>query len=136
MKNLYIIRGPFGTGKTEFIKTLLDDHNIVSCWDYYRHYGQNKWNEKLKPFADEFCRNGVKELMDKDVQTIAVTNTFSTCADMDYFYALAEERGYRVFSMVMTNQCCNEYKKDVPDEVVKGQHERLAEDMKYYSIVS
>ncbi|XAW87470.1 hypothetical protein ABDK09_04335 [Vibrio sp. CDRSL-10 TSBA] len=40
MKYLYILRGPFGTGKTEFIRTLLANDNIVSCWDYYRQYGQ------------------------------------------------------------------------------------------------
>lgn len=136
MKYLYIIRGPFGTGKTEFIRTLLDNEHIVSCWDYYMQYGQNKWNEKLKPYADEYCRHGVKALMDKGVTSIAVTNTFSVYDDMTYFYELAEARGYKVFCMAMTNQCCQEYKKDVPDDVIKSQYERLSRDIKFFSLES
>lgn len=136
MKYLYILRGPFGTGKTEFIRTLLANDNIVSCWDYYRQYGQNRWNEKLKPYADEYCRNGVKNLMEQGADKIAVTNSFSKCEDMEYFYQLAEQHQYTVFSMVMTNQCCDEYKKNVPDHVIQDQTERLTADMKFYSIIS
>lgn len=88
------MRGPFGSGKTEFAETITD--NVISSWDYFARYGDNKWNEKLKPYADEYCRNSVKDLMINKAETIAVVSSFSKESDMDYFYALAKELEYTV----------------------------------------
>ncbi|WP_221074702.1 hypothetical protein [Agarivorans aestuarii] len=119
MKYLYIVRGSFGSGKTEFAKTITKD--VVSCWDYYAQYGQNKWNEELKPHADEYCRASVAELMEKGVNSIAVTNSFSKSSDLDFYLEAANLHEYKVFTLVMENQNSEEYKRDAPEDVVLKQ---------------
>lgn len=139
MKNLYVIRGPFGTGKTEFARTITD--NVVSSWDYYMQYGENSWNEKLKPYADKYCISKTEELMKKGTKSVAVTSSFSTNSDIDVYYKLAEQYGYKVFCLVMDNRDISEYKKDVPREVVADQAERLRRNIGlgfngYYNFIS
>ncbi len=107
MKILYVVRGPFGTGKTEFARTITD--NVVSSWDYYMQYGENKWNEKLKPHADKHCITQTERLMEKGTESIAVTSSFSTNSDIDVYYELAEKYGYKVFCLVMDNRDIDEY---------------------------
>ncbi len=119
MKHLYIVRGPFGTGKTEFAKSLSE--NVISCWDYYAKYGENKWNEKLKPHADEYCRNSVVEMMQQDECQVFVTNSFSKNSDLDFYYQQAEKYGYKVFSIVMDCRDAQEFKRNAPQDVVLKQ---------------
>ncbi len=123
MKYLYIIRGPFGTGKTEFAKTI--SNNVVSCWDYYAKYGKNEWDSKLKPHSDEYCRNSVKALMEKNEANIAVTNSFSKNEDLDYYYEMAEKNGYKVYCIIMNNRNNDEFKRNAPDEVISRQITQL-----------
>jgi len=129
MKLLYIVRGPFGSGKTEFAKTITD--NVVSSWDYYAKYGKNQWSEKLKPYSDEYCRTSIKSLMEGGINKIAVTNSFSKNQDLDYFYALADKHGYDVFFMVMDNRNIEEFQRDVPEDVVLRQVIQLKSNMMF-----
>lgn len=134
MKILYVIRGPFGTGKTEFARTITE--NVVSSWDYYMQYGENKWNEKLKPYADKHCVTETELLMQSGVESIAVTSSFSSNSDIDIYYTLAEKYAYKVFCLVMDNRDIKEYKKDVPDEVITDQAFRLKRSMGFYNLLT
>lgn len=133
MKCLYIIRGPFGTGKTEFSRTLCD--NVVSCWDYYAQYGENKWNEKLKPHADEYCRTRTKRLIEDGINKIVVTNSFSKNEDLDEYYEMAKQYEYKVFCMIMDNRNIEEYKRDVPKDIVEQQVMQLKNSLRFYPIL-
>ncbi len=134
MKILYVIRGPFGTGKTEFARTITE--NVVSSWDYYMQYGENKWNEKLKPHADKYCITQSEVLMKQSVETLAVTSSFSSNTDLDIYYELAEKYGYKVFCLVMDNRDVSEYRKNVPEEVVYDQAERLKQSISFYNLLT
>lgn len=130
MKILYIVRGPFGTGKTEFANTI--SNNVVSCWDYYAKYGQNKYDEKLKVHADEYCRESVLNLMRDGMETIAVTNSFSKNSDLDYFYQAATNHGYEVFSLFMDAKDSVKYKRDAPEDVVLKQIINLKNNVAFH----
>ncbi|WP_026973463.1 hypothetical protein [Aliagarivorans marinus] len=130
MKYLYIVRGPFGTGKTEFARTITS--NVVSCWDYYASHGENKWNEDLKPFADNYCHKQVDTFMQEGREVIAVTNSFSQNSDLDYYYELAEKQGYKVFSLVMDCRDHEEYKRDAPQSVVLKQILNLKNNLTFH----
>ncbi len=134
MKVLYVVRGPFGTGKTEFARTITE--NVVSSWDYYMQYGENKWNAQLKPHADKHCINQTETLMEAGSETIAVTSSFSSNRDIDVYYNLAKEYGYKVFCLVMDNRDIEEYKKDVPQEVITDQAERLKNNIGFYNFIT
>ncbi|MEZ9540854.1 hypothetical protein AB4209_02640 [Vibrio sp. 10N.286.48.C11] len=130
MKILYIVRGPFGTGKTEFANTISD--NVVSCWDYYARYGKNKYDENLKSYADRYCRESVFNLMKDNKKNIAVTNSFSKNSDLDYFYQAAQKHGYEVFSLFMDTKDSTKYKRDAPDDVVLKQIINLKNNVAYH----
>lgn len=130
MKYLYIIRGPFGTGKTEFARTICN--NVVSCWDYYAQYGENRWNEKLKPHADEYCRSQTQSYLERGEEKVVVTNSFSKNEDLDFYYSLAEKFGYQVFCMAMDNRDLEQYQRDVPKEIVLKQVIQLKNSMTFY----
>ncbi|GGB11033.1 hypothetical protein [Agarivorans gilvus] len=130
MKHLYIVRGPFGTGKTEFARTITEQ--VVSCWDYYASYGENKWNAKLKPHADEYCRNEVKSLLEQGIEKVAVTNSFSKNEDLDFYYSLAKKHDYKVFSLIMDCRDPEEYKRDAPEDVVLKQIINLKNNVMFH----
>lgn len=130
MKTLYIVRGPFGTGKTEYANSFCD--NVVSCWDYYARYGKNKFDAQLKEHADNYCRATVTELMQGGVEKIAVTNSFSKNQDLDYFYHAAKANGYKVFSVVMDCRDGTEFKRDAPEDVVLKQIINLKNNVAFH----
>ncbi|MGL6259448.1 hypothetical protein [Vibrio sp. WXL103] len=130
MKCLYIVRGPFGTGKTEFANTICN--NVVSCWDYYARYGMNKFDAKLKVHADEYCRESVVQLMRDKVEKIAVTNSFSKNSDLDFFYQIAQDNGYEVFSLVMDAKDTDKYKRDAPEDVILKQIINLKNNVPFH----
>jgi len=134
MKILYLVRGPFGTGKTEFARTMTN--NVVSSWDYYMKYGENKWNPQLKPYADKHCFTQTQELMANETEIVAVTSSFSSNSDLDCYYELAETYGYKVFCLIMDNRDILEYKKDVPDEIISDQAKRLKNSIGFYNLVT
>ncbi|WP_415229644.1 hypothetical protein [Psychromonas sp.] len=117
MNTLYIIRGPFGSGKTSFAHSISE--HVVSCWDYYAEYGENKWNIQLKPHADKYCRNRTIDLMNQGMEKVAVTNSFSLSSDLDIYIDTAKKLNYRVFIVSMTPN--SEYQRDVPESVIKDQ---------------
>lgn len=99
MKTLYIVNVPSHSPVSQLSKTITE--NIVSCWNFYAQYGQTKFNNRLKPYADSYCRKGVKKLMQQHADTILVANTFPLNSDLDYFYEEAKQNGYQVSALVM-----------------------------------
>ncbi|MGX9522723.1 hypothetical protein ACWX0P_28685 [Vibrio mediterranei] len=134
MKTLFIVRGPFGVQKTEMARAFCDD--VISCWDYYEKYGENKFNALLKPKADEYCFAGVKSLMNNNVEKIAVANSFSISSDLEPFISLAKEYEYKVYVMISNNDITKESRRDAPNDVVIKQMLRLKGDTNYESAVN
>lgn len=129
MKALFIVRGPFGVQKTEMAQAFCDD--VISCWDYYEQYGENKFNPELKPLADKYCLDGVNELIKKGTNKIAVANSFSDNDDLVPFITLAKVHGYNIFSMISDNDITTDSRRDVPNEVVLQQMVKLKNNANY-----
>lgn len=94
MKNLYIIRGLPGSGKSTFAKTLPGVH--FEADDYFMHSGVYMFNAKKLPEAHEMCQWQVEVAMLNDHETISVANTFTTRKEMQPYRDLAEKYGYTV----------------------------------------
>ena len=84
MKNLYIVRGLPGSGKSTFAKTLVG-HDFLVCEadKYFMVNGEYKFDVTKLKEAHESCRNMVETYMkdsmvnDQFYQEIAVSNTFT-----------------------------------------------------------
>ena len=107
MKDLILLRGLPGSGKSTFAKMLV--------WDIdYRHkeadmfFVDSEGNYKFEPSkikdAHAWCQEEVDFLMRYEHSPVVVSNTFTQEWEMDAYYELAEKYGYRVHSVIVENR--------------------------------
>jgi predicted kinase len=114
MKNLYLIRGLPGSGKTTFALNLVNGHDFLVCEaDKYfinKETGEYKFDSSKIKDAHKSCRDTVETYMkdsllnDQFYRDIAVSNTFTQEWEMEEYYKLAEQYGYMVFSIIVENR--------------------------------
>ena len=106
MKYLYLLRGLPGAGKSTLAKQLIGDRDY--CHKEADMYfvdakGNYNFNPSLLKDAHAWCQEEVEFLM-KYEHTIAVSNTFTQEWEMEAYYKLAEQYGYKVFSIIVENR--------------------------------
>jgi predicted kinase len=126
-KDLILVRGVSGSGKTSFahVVSLLDD--IVLAADDYFYDEDGNYNfdgSKLKE-AHADCQFRTEKLMKENEALIFVANTFTREWEMKAYYELAEKYGYRVFSVIVENRHGGENEHGVPDEAVQAMRDRF-----------
>jgi hypothetical protein len=63
--------------------------------------------------------------MEDDFQKIAVSNTFTQEWEMDAYYELAKQYGYRVFSLIVENRHGGVNEHDVPEDKLELMKNRF-----------
>jgi hypothetical protein len=63
--------------------------------------------------------------MEDDSQKIAVSNTFTQEWEMDAYYELAKQYGYRVFSLIVENRHGGVNEHDVPEDKLEQMKNRF-----------
>jgi predicted kinase len=101
MKQLYLIRGLPGSGKTTLAKQIAEEYYEADAFflDEQGNYIYDK--EKIKE-AHEYCQANTKDAMLHDVETIAVSNTFVRRWEMFPYLAMAKEFGYTVTEITLS----------------------------------
>jgi predicted kinase len=132
MKQLLLIRGLPGAGKSSFANFVWSDYAICEA-DKFFYDKEGKYNfdaTKLKE-AHEWCRNQVETRM-KDNQAkpqyypeIVVANTFTQEWEMEPYYKLAEQYGYRVSTIIVENRHGSSSVHDVPSETIDKMRNRF-----------
>ena len=140
MKNLILVRGASGSGKSTFVQTIMfmstrDIDTIVdeiSADKFFIDDDNNyNFNPKLLPEAHKFCQDCVNDFMlsmteDEDnYHTIFVHNTFTKEWEMKPYYELAEKYGYRVTTIIMENRHESDSIHGVPSDVISAQKDRF-----------
>ena len=100
MKELFLIRGLPGSGKTTFAHKITD--HVCEADQFFAQSGEYKWDREQLPHAHNWCRKRVQHLMNFGVSTIAVANTFVTRDTMDPYIAIAKVYGYTVTEITMS----------------------------------
>ena len=125
MKELILLRGLPGSGKSTFAK-LLGGNNYEA--DKYFERGLDNVYEfnpsKLKN-AHEWCRDLVFMDMVKNEPRIVVSNTFTQEWEMDTYYELAKQYGYRVHSIIMENRHDGVNEHGVPEDKLEQMKNRF-----------
>ena len=131
-KILTLVRGLPGSGKSTFANTITNKFSICEAdkFFYDKEGNYNFDGSKLRE-AHEWCRNEVETRM-KDNQLnpqfypeIVVSNTFTQEWEMEAYYKLAEQYGYKVFSIIVENRHGGVNEHGVPADKLEQMRNRF-----------
>jgi predicted kinase len=132
MKELYLIRGIPGSGKSTFAHHVWNDYAICEADKFfYDKEGNYNFDASKLRQAHEWCRNEVEIRMKDNVANpqyypeIVVSNTFTQEWEMEPYFELAEQYGYKVFSFIIENRHGGKNVHGVPDEKIEQMKSRF-----------
>jgi predicted kinase len=125
MKTLYIVRGVPGSGKSTFAQSL--DCPVFEADQYFidSETGEYKFDGSKIKLAHNWCKLRVEQSMEDDFQKIAVSNTFTQEWEMDAYYEMAKQYGYRVFSLIVENRHGGVNEHGVPEDKLEQMKTRF-----------
>jgi len=110
-KVLTLVRGLPGSGKSTFAGFIWNEYAICEADKFfYDKDGNYNFDATRLRAAHEWCRFNVETRMkDNEVNPqfypeIVVSNTFTQEWEMEAYYKLAEQYGYKVFSIIVENR--------------------------------
>ena len=123
-KILYIVRGIPGSGKSTFAKTLVGTHHETD--NFFMVDGEYKFDVTKLKGAHEWCQNKVKTDMMVGREKIVVSNTFTQEWEMEPYFKLAKEYGYKTFSIVVENRHGGTNEHGVPEDKLEQMRNRFS----------
>ena len=102
MKELFLLRGVPGAGKSTLAKSLGGMH--IESDKYFMDGDEYKFDPSKLKDAHEWCRSSVGGLMINEEPKLVVSNTFTQEWEMKPYYDLAERYGYKVYSLIVENR--------------------------------
>lgn len=134
MKNLYIVRGLPGSGKSTFAKKLVTDDFLVCEADKYfidKETGEYNFDFTKIKEAHKFCQDTVETYMkdslvnDQFYRDIVVSNTFTQEWEMKPYFELAKQYGYQVTSLIVENRHGGINQHGVPEDKIEIMKNRF-----------
>lgn len=135
-KNLFIIRGIPGSGKTtvaeifsQYFGNTLENAPLFSADQFFEKEVDGKIEYKFDVTklgaAHAACMRNTEESMKKEYLNIFVANTFTMEREINPYKALAEKYGYRFFSIIVENRHGNTNIHSVSDEKLEEMRKRF-----------
>jgi predicted kinase len=123
MKELFLLRGVPGAGKSTLAKSLGGMH--IESDKYFMDEDEYKFDPSKLKDAHAWCQNAVRVWAKNSVEKIVVSNTFTQEWEIDYYFELAKEHGYRVYSLIVENRHGNKDIHNVPEEKLVQMKQRF-----------
>lgn len=126
LKQLFLIRGLPGSGKTRLAKTLLGEDGQSQHFEadqFFMVNGVYQFDKNRIGEAHDNCRARVVNAMVAGMSPIVVSNTFSQRWEMKVYQVAAEVYDYQVTELMLTGKLFPNV-HDVPDEVIQRMIER------------
>jgi NEDD4-binding protein 2 len=95
-KNLIIMRGVSGTGKSTLAKKLGENGIVLSTDDYFMKDGVYDFNPKNLGIYHKMNQEKTKECMEKGISPIVIDNTNSKEWEMKPYVMLADQYDYNI----------------------------------------
>ena len=122
MRELILLRGLPGSGKSTFAKSLGGIH--IEADHYFMKDGEYKFDASKLKQAHEYCRTSTEGWM-VEGHNIVVSNTFTQEWEMDAYYELAGKYGYRVYSIIVENRHNGVNEHGVPADKLEQMKNRF-----------
>ena len=119
MKELFLLRGLPGSGKSTLAKSIGGIH--IEADQYFMEDGVYNFDASKLKNAHNYCQAQTQAWMKTDgeqvnVDRLVVSNTFTMEWEMDYYFELAKEYGYQVYSLIVENRHGGVNEHGVPEE--------------------
>jgi predicted kinase len=122
MKELVLVRGIVGSGKSTFAKLICNQY--VEADMFFNIEGEYMFDPTKLKEAHEWCRNKTEEWMKKG-WNVAVSNTFTQEWEMEPYFELAKKYGYRTHSIIVENRHGGENQHEVPEDKINQMVNRF-----------
>ena len=123
MKELFLLRGVPGAGKSTLAKSLGGKHAEADM--YFVKDGEYRFDASKLRNAHEWCQVQTEHWMSDGCERIVVSNTFTQEWEMEYYYKIAEKFGYRVYSLIVENRHGGVNEHGVPEEALERMENRF-----------
>lgn len=127
-KQVIIMRGVSGSGKSTYIKENFADAVVVSADKYFMKEGKYCWDASKIGAAHGQCRARFKQALSKSKELVVVDNTNTKLSEFKGYLSVAEEYGYKVEVVRLDVPLDTLYGRNVhgvPDASVKAMHDRM-----------
>jgi predicted kinase len=131
MKNLYLLRGLPGAGKSTLANQIGGTHFEADMY-FINENGEYIFKGADIKKAHQWCQSQVELAMIQnhityglDSSDIVVSNTFTQGWEMEPYYKLAESYGYRVFSLIVENRHGGENIHGAPADKIQIMKDRF-----------
>jgi energy-coupling factor transporter ATP-binding protein EcfA2 len=129
MKALFLLRGLPGAGKSTLAKSIGGIHFEADMY-FLDENSEYKFDPTKLRDAHAWCQGSVSNAMILNHTTgenekIVVSNTFTQEWEMDAYYALAEDWGYTVFSLIVENRHGGKNTHGVPEDKLQIMKDRF-----------
>ena len=133
MKNLILLRGIPGSGKTSTAKLLGAGGAGTAHFEadmFFMKDGEYQFDASKLKDAHQWCLTSVEHAMllnhtTNDNSTIIVSNTFTQAWEMDAYFKLAAAWDYRVTTLIVENRHGGVNVHGVPDEALTRMRDRF-----------
>lgn len=122
MKNIILLRGLPGAGKSTLAKLICNQH--VEADMYFQKDSEYKFDASKLKQAHEWCQERTEQYMTQGYNVV-VSNTFTTESEMAPYVQLAAKYGYRLTTLVVENRHGSRSIHGVPDDTLRKMYNRF-----------